>query len=196
MIAALGTTVHGSSVVEITNDNFGPLVEDAGDAWLIEFYAPWCGHCRRLEPTYQAVAAKLAGQVRVGKVDGTQNTALMARFPVRGFPTIFSLRGGVVRELKGPRSEAALTNFALSDQGEHLSLFSSPLGPLGKLKGKIITISDLVIKLHSKVVKEYKLSPAVVWGLFSIAGLAGTASLVIFILYLFPQRNQPHLHQD
>lgn len=39
--------------------------------WLLEFYAPWCGHCKRLEPIYEEVATLLQGDVHVGKVDAT-----------------------------------------------------------------------------------------------------------------------------
>jgi protein disulfide-isomerase A6 len=58
------------------------------DIWLVEFYAPWCGHCKSLEPEWNIAASKLKGQVRLGKVDATVETGLAQRFGVKGYPTI------------------------------------------------------------------------------------------------------------
>ncbi len=41
------------------------------DLWIIEFYAPWCGHCKRLEPEWNKAGSNLKGEVKVGKVDAT-----------------------------------------------------------------------------------------------------------------------------
>ncbi len=54
-----------------------------------QFYAPWCGHCRRLQPVYHQVYLALQNsQVKVAKVDATKYTHIAAEFDVRGFPTI------------------------------------------------------------------------------------------------------------
>lgn len=61
----------GSSVQVLTNDNFKSLVRDSQDIWLIEFYAPWCGHCKKLTPEFEKAAKALEGIVRLGAVDMT-----------------------------------------------------------------------------------------------------------------------------
>lgn len=48
-------------VVVLTNENFESEVLDSKDFWLVEFYAPWCGHCKTLEPEWNAAATKLKG---------------------------------------------------------------------------------------------------------------------------------------
>ena len=65
----------------------------ANRAWLVKFYAPWCGFCKKLAPTWDALSvALLGGEVSVGKVDCTLdlNKALCARYEVRGYPTLVS----------------------------------------------------------------------------------------------------------
>lgn len=64
------------------------MVLGSKDIWLVEFYAPWCGHCQKLEPEWNEAATRLKGQVKLGKVDATVETSLASRFGVRGYPTI------------------------------------------------------------------------------------------------------------
>jgi thiol-disulfide isomerase/thioredoxin len=49
----------GSGVVELTDNNFDNRVKDSDGVWIVEFYAPWCGHCQNLAPEYQKAAQAL-----------------------------------------------------------------------------------------------------------------------------------------
>ena len=61
-------------VVELTAANFKKEVLDDKDTmWLVEFYAPWCGHCKQLAPSWELAAMQLKGVVKVGAVDMTEH---------------------------------------------------------------------------------------------------------------------------
>jgi protein disulfide-isomerase A6 len=75
-------------VVVLTDDNFDQLVMKSKDIWMVEFYAPWCGHCKSLEPEYKEAASKLKGAAKLGKVDATVHKRLNDRFDIKGFPTL------------------------------------------------------------------------------------------------------------
>lgn len=77
-----------SDVVELTPSNFDRLVINGDEVWIVEFYAPWCGHCQQLVPEYSKAASALRGAVKVGAVDADQHKSLGGQYGVRGFPTI------------------------------------------------------------------------------------------------------------
>lgn len=71
--------------------NFDEVVLNNGKDTLIEFYAPWCGHCKKLAPIYDELAEKLQNEeIAIVKMDATAND-VPPDFNVRGFPTIFWL---------------------------------------------------------------------------------------------------------
>jgi len=86
-------TVSLKGVSDLTPDNYDAIVNGAKHA-IVEFYAPWCGHCKRLTPEYkklgELVAAdpKLSSRVVIAKVDADAHRSLGERYGVRGFPTI------------------------------------------------------------------------------------------------------------
>ena len=69
-------------MVKLTKDNFKKLVIDSDDLWLVEFFAPWCGHCKNLAPAWEEAAGKLKGVVRVGAVDMTTDQDVGAPYNV------------------------------------------------------------------------------------------------------------------
>lgn len=75
-------------VIELTESNFESLVIDSDDMWLVEFFAPWCGHCKNLAPEWAKAATDLKGKVKLGAVDATVYAALAQKYGVRGYPTI------------------------------------------------------------------------------------------------------------
>ncbi|KAG2444788.1 hypothetical protein HXX76_001531 [Chlamydomonas incerta] len=86
-------TIKLENVHDLTPDNFDKIVNGAKHV-LVEFYAPWCGHCKRMVPEYkrlgELVAAdpKLKNRVVVAKVNADAHRSIGDKFDVRGFPTI------------------------------------------------------------------------------------------------------------
>lgn len=69
--------------------NFDEIVTNNGKDTLIEFYAPWCGHCKKLAPIYDELGDKLADEeVEIVKFDASNND-VPAPYDVKGFPTLY-----------------------------------------------------------------------------------------------------------
>ncbi|XP_064383274.1 protein disulfide-isomerase A6 homolog [Halichondria panicea] len=78
----------GNEVVELTDNNFESTVLSSDDIWLVEFYAPWCGHCKSLAPHWKSAASELRGKAKLGAIDATVHKVLASRYGIQGFPTI------------------------------------------------------------------------------------------------------------
>jgi len=87
---------------------------------LVEFYAPWCGHCKKLTPEYAAAATILSNQespVGLAKVDATENNALAERFQVKGFPTLFWFVNGKSQDYTGGRTTDTIVQWINKKSG-------------------------------------------------------------------------------
>jgi protein disulfide-isomerase-like protein len=101
-----------SKVVVLDDESFNQKV-NGQDPWFIEFYAPWCGHCKSLAPTWDALADKAEGTgISIANVDATVNRGVANRYNIRGFPTLVFIKGGKVYEYSGGRNADDLLAFA------------------------------------------------------------------------------------
>ncbi|KAI0231846.1 Protein disulfide-isomerase A6 [Lamellibrachia satsuma] len=110
-------------VVELTDSNFNELVLQSDDMWLVEFFAPWCGHCKTLAPHWAQAATELKGKVKLGALDATVHTVMSNRYGVRGFPTIKMFPGGKkdgAEEYEGGRTASDIVAFALDKLSENV----------------------------------------------------------------------------
>merc|ERR1719232_1525184 len=81
----------GNGVKVAVAKNFDELVSNSEKDVLVEFYAPWCGHCKKLTPIYEELGAAMKEEnVEIVKMDATAND-VPPQFDVRGFPTLYWL---------------------------------------------------------------------------------------------------------
>ena len=89
-----------SDVVVLDSDNFDRVTKEG--AWFILFYAPWCGHCKRMAPVWEQLATKMKGEtVRVAKVDADSETEIGEKFSIQHYPTLKMYEGGKTTDYTG-----------------------------------------------------------------------------------------------
>ncbi len=95
------------SVQHLTEENFDSVI--ASGRTLVDFWATWCGPCRMLAPTIEALGEKYEGKVNICKVDVDEQPALAQRFGVMSIPTIIVFENGEqLGKLVGVRPQAEL----------------------------------------------------------------------------------------
>ncbi|QRV87587.1 prolyl 4-hydroxylase, beta polypeptide [Ceratobasidium sp. AG-Ba] len=123
----LGATfVAASDVIDLTADNFKSSV-DAEDLMLVEFFAPWCGHCKALAPEYEEAATTLKseGNIKLAKVDCVEHADLCQANGVGGYPTLKVFRNGKDKEYGGPRKADGIVSYMKKQALPALSVVNS-----------------------------------------------------------------------
>jgi thioredoxin 1 len=82
----------------LTDANFEQTVTQSSTPILVDFWAEWCGPCRRLAPTVDELATDYSGRVVVAKMNVDENPATPMRFSIRGIPTLLLFKGGQIVE--------------------------------------------------------------------------------------------------
>jgi len=122
LLSALLACASASNVVDLTPENFDKVLDGSKPAF-VEFYAPWCGHCKNLIPVYEVFADAFAhakDKVVIAKVDADAHSSLGSRFDVKGFPTLKFFPSGNPEEsqkYEGGRSEDDLISFIEKNTG-------------------------------------------------------------------------------
>lgn len=102
-----------SDVVHLTTATFDDYLKSEPSA-LVMFYAPWCGHCKRMKPEYTAAATKLKELAIKGKliaVDAQKESGLGSRFGIRGYPTVKYFKNGEFAFDVSLREQEAIIEF-------------------------------------------------------------------------------------
>ncbi|KAI1104877.1 disulfide isomerase [Jackrogersella minutella] len=110
-----------SAVLDLIPSNFDSVVLKSGKPTLVEFFAPWCGHCKNLAPVYEELAQVFASNkdVQIAKVDADAEKDLGRKFGVQGFPTLkwFDGKSDKPVDYEGGRDLESLTKFVTEKTG-------------------------------------------------------------------------------
>ncbi|XP_062182353.1 protein disulfide isomerase-like 1-1 [Phragmites australis] len=130
--AAAAAEGEGEAVLTLDADSFDDAVAKH-PFMVVEFYAPWCGHCKKLAPEYEKAAQLLSKHdppIVLAKVDANEdkNRPLATKYEIQGFPTlkIFRNQGKNIQEYKGPREAEGIVEYLKKQVGPASKEIKSP----------------------------------------------------------------------
>ncbi|CAF0785104.1 unnamed protein product [Rotaria sordida] len=112
--------INAKWVRDVDSKIVDEIKQNPSIAYLIQFHAPWCGHCRKFEPIYEDIAKEVYDlstsidefkNIRIVRVDATVYTDVANRYDVRGYPTIKFIRGSQIFSYENERSKSAVLDF-------------------------------------------------------------------------------------
>ncbi|KOS20103.1 putative protein disulfide-isomerase [Escovopsis weberi] len=123
-----GMYTKSSPVLQVDARSYARLIAESNHTSIVEFYAPWCGHCQNLKPAYEKAARNLAGLAKVAAVDcdDDANKAFCGSMNVKGFPTLKIVHPGkkfgrpVVEDYQGARTASAITEAVVGKIKDHV----------------------------------------------------------------------------
>lgn len=122
LLVVLFAAIVSADVVTLTDDTFTDKVKEQDTVWFIKFYAPWCGHCKKLAPTWEELGKALEGEdgVEVGLVDCTIQKKTCESLKINSYPTLkVFFNGEDKKKFQGPRDLELLKKFALDSVVEY-----------------------------------------------------------------------------
>lgn len=129
----------------LTAANFDSIAMDETKGVLVEFYAPWCGHCKSLAPVYEQLAEVFAGDrsaVVVAKVDADAERSLGERFDVKGFPTVKFFPATAAKDPVdcSPRDLDGLVKFV----NEYAGTSRNSDGSMSEAAGRVAALDEVI----------------------------------------------------
>ena len=110
-------TFASAEVLELNQINFESTIQN-NPYVMVKFFAPWCGHCKKLAPVFDEVSEST--DIVVAKVDATEHTALASTYNISGYPTIKWFVNGLERPYRGGRTKDTITKFIKVETGQWL----------------------------------------------------------------------------
>jgi len=150
----LAAAVTAQEVKVLTDANFKEEI-DGNDAILVDFYAPWCGHCKNLEPEFNKAAQMLhdaGSKVPLGKVDATVETKVAQEHEVRGYPTLKWFESGTASEYDGPRQAQGIVDWIKTRTGPAVAEGAAP----EKTTFSVTVYSQEIPEDFSKLAKKFR----------------------------------------
>jgi thioredoxin 1 len=100
-----------ASVIQVKEENFQSEVVESKVPVLADFWAPWCGHCTKLSPVLDELAADMGDKVKVVKINVDENKVLAQKYSVMSLPTMILIKDGEkVEKLLGFMPKSAISD--------------------------------------------------------------------------------------
>lgn len=182
-------SIASAEVVSLTPKDFGTTIKRP-ELTMVKFFAPWCGHCKKLAPEYEEAAKTLNGSKSVlGEVDCDKHKDLCNTYKVDGFPTLILFKGGEeVTKYNGPRTSQAIVQFVRGYDGPAVTTVSTK-AELEKLVAERAPVALLVSKSSTSPEAEKfkaladKLRTTFTFAMVSDAAVAPEAALNSITVY-------------
>ncbi|XP_075948156.1 protein disulfide-isomerase A2 [Anarhichas minor] len=150
-----------NNVMVLHNINFDRALSE-NQYLLVEFYAPWCGHCKELEPIYAAVAGMLKEEgsaMRLAKVEATEEAELTLEFEIQGFPVLeLFINGDRKKPIKytGKRSKEGIIQWMKRHAGPGAPVLDSADSAAQFIESHNVTVVGFFDNLESEAAKVFK----------------------------------------
>merc|ERR1712228_549481 len=155
---AIGAEVtKDEGVAVLTVENFDEVIE-GNEFVLVEFYAPWCGHCKALAPEYAKAAGILAekeSKIVLAKLDATEEGAVAEKFEVRGYPTLKFFRNGKATEYGGGRTADTIVSWLEKKTGPPALALASVEEATAFVAGKDVAVIGVFADQTTDAAKAY-----------------------------------------
>ncbi|QNE88613.1 thioredoxin [Corynebacterium incognita] len=98
-----------SNIIDVTTETFRSSVVDSDKLTVVDFWAPWCGPCKKLSPLLEEISDEMGDDVQIAKVNVDEERNLGAMFQIMSIPTVLIFKDGEkVSEFTGLRPKASI----------------------------------------------------------------------------------------
>lgn len=97
------------NILEVSDENFEAEIVNSEIPSMVDFWAEWCGPCKKIGPVVEELASEYKGKIKIAKMDVDSNRQTPAKFGIRNIPTLILFKGGeVVNTIVGAQSKSSI----------------------------------------------------------------------------------------